>query len=246
MTQILRFAEIEGTYAHNSWQNILAREFQTTMTCKSRPFPCVFGAWAFGADVLRYAFVDPLDPGSVAPVLSGYLAQARDIGPRTALVTFARPGPVRSMQHYRRRFWNLLDGLERIDPSPRPAHIPREIDDPLWEFCFGGEAMFISSATPANVLRQSRRASALTLVFQPRWIFDGITTGTDGTEHPAIAEIRRRIARYDAVPPSPSLGLYGDPDKREAEQYFLGDSNRREGCPFKHLARAGDKEDRVA
>ena len=246
MTPTLRFAEIQETFGHNSWQNMLAREFETTLTSKSRPFPCVFGVWAFGADTLRFAFPDPFDPKTLAPVLTDYLASARDIGPRTALITFARPGPVRPLQHYRRRFWTLLDGLEQIDTKPRPESIPRQIDDPLWEFCFGGEGLFISVATPANVLRQSRRASSLTLVFQPRWIFDGITTGTGGRIHPAIDEIRKRIAGYDGLAPSPSLGLYGDPAKREAEQYFLGDTNRREECPFKRLARAEDQEGQVA
>jgi hypothetical protein len=246
MTQTLRFAEIEQVFGYNSWQGLLAREFETTLMSKTRPFPCVFGVWAFGADTLRYAFADPFDAQTLAPVLTEYLATARDIGPRTALVTFERPGPVRPIQNYRKRFWKLLDGLEMIDTQPRPPTIPRVIDDPLWEFCFGGEGMFVSVATPANVLRQSRRASAMTLVFQPRWIFDGITTGTGDRVHPAIDEIRRRIERYDGVPPSPALGLYGDPSKREAEQYFLGDTNRREGCPFKRLARADDQEDKVA
>lgn len=246
MSLTLHFEEIQQTFGHNSWQNMLAREFETTLTSKSRPFPCVFGVSAFATGSLRFAFPDPFDPETLAPILHDYLADAPSISSRTALITFARPGPVRPLQHYRRRFWNLLDGLERIDTSPRPKEIPRQIDDPLWEFCFGGQGMFISVATPANILRQSRRASSLTLVFQPRWIFDGITTGTGDRVHPAIDEIRRRIAGYDGLPPSPSLGLYGDPTKLEAEQYFLGDSNRREVCPFKQLARRTDQEDQVA
>jgi FPC/CPF motif-containing protein YcgG len=205
MMPTLRFAEIQETFGYNSWQSMLAREFQTTLTSKSCPFPCVFGVWAFAADTLRFAFADPFDPESLARVLTDYLATARDIGPRTALVTFARPGAVRPIQHYRRRFQRLLDGLERIDSCPRPETIPREIDDPLWAFCFAGEGMFVSVATPANVLPQSRRASSLALVFQPRWIFEGIITGTGDRIHPAIDEIRKTSAGDDRTEPAAIL-----------------------------------------
>jgi FPC/CPF motif-containing protein YcgG len=54
------------------------------------------------------------------------------------------------------------------------------------------------------------------------------------------------LGLIDGPAPSPSLGLYGDPAKREAEQYFLGGSNRREECPFKRLQRADDKKDQAA
>jgi FPC/CPF motif-containing protein YcgG len=39
-------------------------------------------------------------------------------------------------------------------------------------------------------------------------------------------------------PPSPALGRYGDPDSREARQYFIDDTQTRDqACPFARLGR---------
>src|SRR6056297_2388938 len=128
MTAYLTGDDVRETFPNASWQRIVFAEFEATLTSKSRPFPCIFGVTGLKSNMLRYAFVDPLDPESLAPVLREYVANARGIGKMTSLVVFGRPGPVQSIDAYRDRFWNLLDGLARLDLSPRPETVPEHLD----------------------------------------------------------------------------------------------------------------------
>jgi FPC/CPF motif-containing protein YcgG len=130
--------------------------------------------------------------------------------------------------------WALLRDLAQLDTEPWPATVDTRLDHPAWEFSFAGEPVFVVCNTPAHVLRQSRRASTFTVTFQPRFVFDGILDGAARSER-AVAAVRRRLAAYDMVSPSPWLGRYGEVGVREHEQYFLGDDNERPRCPFVSL-----------
>lgn len=218
-------------------------EFESTLESKSRPFPCVFGVTGHKTDQLRYAFLDQLGAEDVAPLLTEYLANARSYGRMTSLVLFARPGPVQSIDAYRDRFWSLLDDLERVDTAPRPADIPEALDDPAWEFCFGGEPIFVVCNTPAHVLRQSRRSTSYTITFQPRWVFEGITDVDTPAMTRALATVRQHLTNFDAVSPAPFLGAYGDPENREFRQYFIDDTNDAPRCPFHALGKSSETTD---
>lgn len=239
MTVLLtRQAVCEG-FGPPSWERVIFAEFEAALTSRTRPFPCTFGVAGLKADRLRFAFVDPLTPEALAPILRAYLSVARGIGPMTSLVVFARPGPVQPIETYRDRFWALLDGLARLDGSPRPEGVAPELDDPTWEFCFAGEPVFVVCNSPAHVLRQSRRASGFMITFQPRWVFEGITDSDAPSAKRALATVRDLLAAYDAVPPAPVLGSYGDPENREYAQYFIDDSNAVPACPFHRLGEPG-------
>jgi len=240
MPPLLTRQAVSDTFRPPAWERVIFDEFEAALTSRSRPFPCTFGVAGLKADRLRFAFVDPLTPEALAPILRAYLATARDIGPMTSLVVFARPGPVQPTEAYRDRFWALLDGLARLDDGPRPAGVAPELDDPTWEFCFAGEPVFVVCNTPAHVLRQSRRASGFMITFQPRWVFEGITDSDDPAAQRALATVRKLLAAYDAVPPAPVLGSYGAPDNREYAQYFIDDSNTVPACPFHRL---GDRRE---
>ena len=110
-----------------------------------------------------------------------------------------------------------------------------------WEYCFAGTPMFVVCNTPAHQGRRSRNGLGLTITFQPRWVFDGIEGHTPAGQK-ARRTIRARIDRYDALPPSPRLGVYGSEGNREWQQYFLPDDNEtppRERCPL-HIVAATD------
>ncbi|SEC34784.1 hypothetical protein SAMN05519104_1207 [Rhizobiales bacterium GAS188] len=231
---ILRSEAVKSQFPARSWQAVLFSEFSATMLSEIRPYPCVFGVNGFKADQLRYVFVDPLDAGAIAPALEEYLSQARSFGPNTSLIIFSRPGPIVPMERYRRRFWDILKDLAILDDKPWPAEIPDGLDTPGWEFCFGGEPLFVVCNTPAHIFRQSRRASSMMLTFQPRWVFENIL-GSKRAADLAFAKVRRRLAEYDLVPPAPALGRYGDPGTREFQQYFLDDTDRPAKCPFHSL-----------
>ena len=230
----MRRSDVEASFGPGSWQRKVFAEFEATLTSKVRPFPCVFGVSGFERDELRYVFLETITGRALAEPLRAYIAEARSFGSHTSLVVFSRPAPVMEVQDYHRRFWSVLRNLSSADQNEWPKDVPLDVDDPRWEFCFAGEPLFVVCNTPAHVARQSRRASAMMMTFQPRWVFDGIL-GKKPLAERAVGAVRARLVPYDHVAPATSLGLYGDPNNREAAQYFLSDDDRPMGCPFKHL-----------
>ena len=239
MASYVTRSTVGEAYPASSWQRILFAEFEATLTSTTRPFPCVFGVTGLKSDQLRFAFPDPLDGKTLAPILRDYLAEAREIGRMTSLVVFARPGPVQGIEDYRNRFWSILDDLESLDAEPRPAAIPEAINTDHWEFCFAGEPIFVVCNSPAHVLRQSRRATSFMITFQPRWVFEGIMDSDDPAAARALRMVRERLENFDAIPPAPFLGHYGAPGNREYQQYFLDDTNIPAACPFHSLGSVG-------
>lgn len=240
MKLLLTRSDIEQSFSGSDWRRILFSEFEATLTSKSRQFPCVFGVTGFKADQLRFAFLDPFTADQIAPVLRSYLAQARSFGRMTSMVLFARPGPVQGLEDYRRKFWDILDELERLDTAPRPDGISRNLNDDHWEFSFAGEPIFVVCNTPAHVLRQSRRSTAFMITFQPRWVFDDIMDRSDPAQRRALEMVRERLQMFDAIDPAPFLGQFGDEGNREYQQYFLDDTNVTPKCPFHQLGLPND------
>ncbi|WP_349294961.1 YqcI/YcgG family protein (plasmid) [Thioclava sp. 'Guangxiensis'] len=237
MDLVLTRNDVAGRYGGQDWQRVVFSEFDAALTSKSRPFPCVFGVAGFKTDRLRFAFPEPLTPETLAPILRSYLAQARGIGAMTSLVIFARPTPVDTLEAYRDQFWDLLDGLVALDDSPQPEGVSRNLDDPTWEFSFGGEPIFVVCNTPAHVLRQSRRSSSFMITFQPRWVFNGITDSKAPSITRSLDRVRELLSEYDMLAPSPTLGHYGDPANREYQQYFIDDTNETPACPYHQLGK---------
>ena len=88
------------------------------------------------------------------------------------------------------------------------------------------------------------------LTFQPRWVFEKIL-GTEKAAAAAFGQVRERLGPYDSIEPSPVLGRYGSPEKREFRQYFLLDDNQSVlSCPFTRLGhtrpRISSEEDTAA
>jgi uncharacterized protein len=228
--------EVEQQFADGTWQNVLFAELAAVLHSVDRPFPCLFAVRGFEDDQLRYVFLDEPSLPALASSLACYVACARQFGPNTSLVVFTRPGPVCPLDHYKGRFWSVLNGLAQIDGAPWPENIPVSIDEPTWEFCFAGEPIFVVCNTPAHTARQSRRSTSFMMTFQPRWVFDKILS-TPRAADAVFAKISARLKRYDFIPPSPHLGHYGHPNNREYLQYVLDDKNEALKCPFTQLAR---------
>ena len=219
-----------------NWAPGVYERFVQELDSGRTPFPCTFAVSALQRRGLRFVFAE--HPGEDASrrrihdSLSRYIECYRAIGRITSLVAFFRPIDA-TMRSYERSFWNLLQYLIDSDPHPWPEAIPRDPDDPYWEFCFKGEAIFVVCSTPAHSARRSRCSEGMVVTFQPRWVFDGLG-GHTRRGRAARQVIRRRLAAYDDVEASPCLGDYGDPANREWFQYFLGDTNDpvRHACPL--------------
>lgn len=216
----------------NHWEKKCFLEFEQTISSKLRPFPCVFGIKGFEDNQLRYICFEDISAKDLAIGLNEYISICRNLGSYTSLVVFEKPKEIESIEFYYHKFWSLLKELTSLDQTSWPMHIPKEVDTPLWEFCFAGEPIFVVCNTPAHVQRQSRRSSSFMMTFQPRWVFDDIL-GTEKSTNAAFSAVRSRLVNYDLISISPNLGKYGDPSVREWKQYFLEDDNMSlQTCPF--------------
>lgn len=200
---------------------------------------------------------DPRHIRQLASMLSQYLPNSRNLGPNTSLVLLAKKtDTLRTIDEYNDLYWKMLDGLAQLDPKPWPKDIPRDIDTDRWCLCFAGESMFSVIQTPAHQVRRSRHAPGVTIVFQPKWIFEygffhtiamtylltklifSILFSSDAKRASSLAKVRSLLKKYDPIPVSPELKNYGDSGSREAQQYFLLDENVPATCPFSTLSRS--------
>jgi hypothetical protein len=244
MTEPYYTAEkIRQSFGPDDWQYHVFKEFESTLNNNTRPFPCVFGVAGLRGGHLRFGFSERMAADEVAPMLRHFVQHSCQYGKYTSLVVFARPEGVRDVDSYREDFWNFLWALSDRDQHPWPPEYPERIDDPQWEFCFAGEPMFVVCNTPAHVARQSRRASTFMLTFQPRWVFDDILGTPDAAEQ-SVRQVRSRLQNYGLLPPSPELGLFGDPNNKEFRQYFLLDDNVPASCPFHTLKTTSERPHR--
>ncbi len=193
-------------------------------------FPCHFGTIAEKKGDLRYFYIENHDLSPLPNVLREFLKLSRENEHnKHALVVFVQPEiPEQSFDYYENYFWNILKYLHENDEKEWNANIPTDPDDPLWEFCFDGEPIFVSANMPAYKHRITRNmGKSLILIFQPRRIFADITPK-------AIDLIRSKVESIENLPIHPDLGRYGDESNREWKQYIITDDNnpRKGVCPF--------------
>ncbi|KDR70182.1 hypothetical protein GALMADRAFT_230171 [Galerina marginata CBS 339.88] len=226
-------AQVTGLYPEGSWQRTAYDEYVRVLLDEELIFPCIYATKGFKADNQVYVFIDsddlsdPRHIRTVATGLADYLPKAHSLGPNTSLVLLAKHNPnPRTVEEYQNLSWKLLDGCAKLDKKPWPADIPTIIDDPKWCFCFAGEPFFTVIQTPAHQQRRTRYAKGVTIVFQPKWIFN-ILFSSDAKRTASLAKVRALVAKYDPIPVSPDLKNYGEEDSREFQQYFLMDEN---GC----------------
>ncbi|KAG1781251.1 YqcI/YcgG family-domain-containing protein [Suillus placidus] len=236
-------AQVAATFPQGTWQRNAYEDYKAVLLDEELIFPCVYATKGFKSDDQLYLFIDsddlsdPRHIRTLAKGVSTYLPQAHQLGPNTSLVLLAKQNDnnSRTVEEYNTLFWELLNGLAKLDEKAWPSSIPRDIDTDRWCFCFGGEQFFTVIQTPAHQVRRTRYAPGLTMVFQPKWIFD-ILFSTDAKRAGALAKVRALLAKYDPIPVSPELKNYGDEGSRESKQYFLLDDNVPAPCPYDKLS----------
>ncbi|KAH7890337.1 YqcI/YcgG family-domain-containing protein [Phlebopus sp. FC_14] len=238
-------AQVTAAFSEGTWQRRAYEDYKAVLLDEDLVFPCVYATKGFKTDDQLYIFIDsddlsnPCHIRSLATALSVYLPQAHDLGPNTSLVLLAKQMKEhKTVEEYNMLFWEMLNGLAKLDSKAWPASVPRDIDTDKWCFCFGGEPFFTVIQTPAHQVRRSRYAPGLTIVFQPKWIFD-ILFSTEAKRAGALSKVRALLAKYDPIPVSPELKNYGDPGSRESQQYFLLDENAPAPCPYDQLNPSG-------
>lgn len=224
----------EAAFYPGTWQSVVFREMVGQIASNLRPFPCTFAVNGYHNNELRYLFQDKPDVEEFGEQLALFLEEARSIGKNPALLYFTGMCEVEKLESYAAQFWTILNELAKIDRKPWPPEIPKDVMDPEWEFCFHGEPIFVVCTNPAHIKRQSRRSSTFAMSLQPRWVFDKILF-SDKAAKTVFNSIRKRMAPYDALPPSPALGRYKDPEVRESQQYVLSEDDSIIGCPYHEL-----------
>ena len=205
-------------------------------------FPCLFSKGAFRKGLLLFSFVEGAsgtDLRRLAQALTDYVELSRgwdgSLGSAHPLVVAFSLTVIagRSQDEYHDFGWEVLHRLHEIDPAPWPDRTSRDVNDPSWSMCFNGMQIFCNMSHPAHRRRRSRNlGDHFLLVINPRERFD-IVAGDNPAGRKVRAQIRRRIALFDAVPHAPDLGSYGG-GSLEWKQYGLddGDGLPEAPCPF--------------
>lgn len=215
-------------------------------------FPCIFGRSAIRKGILKFIFVESVDPAGIRHLADGLVEYVEcskgwdgNLNTASPLVVAFSLDAIRdgSWADYHAFGWSVLQKLHEIDPMPWPQDVATDPHSPSWSMCFNGMQLFCNMSHPAHKVRRSRNLGAHFLfVINPRERFD-VVAGNNPTGRKVRNNIRDRIAGYDGVPRSLQLGSYGS-GGLEWWQYGIIEDNveRTDKCPFA-FAGAGRPED---
>ncbi|WP_163536166.1 YqcI/YcgG family protein [Gracilibacillus sp. YIM 98692] len=227
------------------WERTALEQFETKMTDKKKPFPCIPATIGFSTNQLRYGFVgDPRKHSSVietAELLRDFTNVSKKIGTYTSLIVFYKlPQDIKDtfvVEDYEQLFWQHLSELTAMDHIDWPEHIPKDPHHPIWEFCFHGERYFMFCGTPAHTKRISRHFPTMMLAITPRWVLQEFNKPKNRAKK-IKDHIRKRLRKYDAADIHSDLNSYGAKDNYEWKQYFLRDNHTTlSKCPYHRFLR---------
>lgn len=214
------------------WLPGVLTTFDTTVRARRPDYPCYFGTRGQVDGNNWFTVVDERAPGgfdvaALARSLSTYRDRAWTGPKRQSLIVFVGPPePTAGLDGHTARFWRLLTEISRRDPAPWPSDVPTEPSAPDWQWCFAGEPWFAFMCSPGYQARRSRNVGpCLTLVFQTRRVFDGLS-GASHAGQAAKARVREAVLAYDAVPPHPHMGGADGSSVHKWRQYALPDDQR--------------------
>lgn len=166
------------------WMITTYSDFRNSLLDDSAPYPCYFAVEAEKNGLIRYIFAESAyDTHELLNIRDGvyeYIKSYKSIGKRTTLVIFFKPSENElRAEDYKKQFWNVVKFLNENDPEPWPSEIPKDPNHPEWEFCFGGDPIFLVCRAPFYSDRKSRfTANGLEITMQPRGTLDDITADT--------------------------------------------------------------------
>ncbi len=212
--------------------------FQSKVT--EAQFPCYFGTVGVKNDEIRYGVIGRDALHELPRKLHEFMQFARTREKvRHAYIVFFEPEEnPGDFEHYRRRFWDIINYLHQHDPLPWPAHVPPDTSNPNWEFCFSGEGIFLFTGYPAYEHRNSRRfGKSMMILFQPKRVFNGIEGATPGGIR-ARQIIRPKLQAYDGgMEMHPDFNIIDETLAFRWKQYCASDDNTPATgtCPFHQI-----------
>ncbi|MCC2326883.1 YqcI/YcgG family protein [Bacillus wiedmannii] len=237
-----RIIEEQNKGILDEWKTVSFNNFHDSILDQSKPFPCYFAVDSEKHGWSRYIFSESAyDENELFKLRDGiyeYIKTYQQIAKRTTLVIFFKPSNKQLLaEEYKKQFWNVLQFLMRNDPEPWNAEIPIDPYNAKWEFCFGGEPIFVVCRAPIYSERKSRHTgTGLEITLQPRGTLDDITGDTkQGKQVRKV--IRKRLLAYDDIPMHPDIGDYGIKETFEWKQYMLPETNEESvmRCPITGL-----------
>ncbi len=228
----------------NVWHHDVYKDIAARLTGDTG-FPCIFSRNAFRKQLLKFIFVETIDPEGIQYLSEGleeYIELSRkwegtlDTAHPLIVAFSLKAIHAQSVDGYQALGWEVLQKLHEIDPKPWPEEVAQDPESESWAFCFNGMPLFCNMSNPAHRVRKSRNLGQhFTIVINPRERFD-IFAGDHQGGRNVRANIRKRIASYDGIKHALQLGSYGM-GGNEWWQYGLIETNteRKDKCPFKFM-----------
>lgn len=223
-----------------SWHSQALADFLERMS--DERFPCLFARKAWKDRSLRLLFCAKRETGQYEDFLHGLIQYTQfvrdtDVSDRLffPLVVFfdERFCGEERLQHL--IAWEALEWGHEHDPSPWPADVPLDTDDPKWSFCFNGVQLFINiNSTNHRIIKSRNLGRFLTMVINPRENFDIVANSKTKSGKLIRNKIRERVAAFNDGYVPQELGFYGDRTNKEWHQYQLSEAGleRPSVCPF--------------
>jgi uncharacterized protein len=220
------------------WWHDAYDQLHETLTSTAEEFPCIYAIKALRNNTLRFAFLEDSESDAsieaFGEALSAYVKACDSLRPHTAFLAFFGPDKeTMTVEEHHAEFWRVLQRLHDLDLRPWPEEIPTDPAEPLWEFCFDGEPMFVLGSGPVHVARRSRHSPGRVISFQPRFMFDELIA-TPSVLAKARKVIRDRVLEMDGLPVHPMIQMYHEEGNREWRQYVVPEDNApiQGRCPF--------------
>lgn len=217
----------------NNFKNIL----------QNKSFPCVFGLKAVENQSLRLLFTE-----NDFDIISGLIEYTRFIKDTPQkdrilcpLLITIKDESILSIEDAHKKAWNILQMLHNNDHSDWPTHIPVDVNNSSWTFCFNGVELFINISSLYHDKMKSRNlGNKLNFIVNPREIFDVVANGNELGGIKMREMIRNRVSNYNAGVVPLSLGSFGSESNCEWKQYQLTETGDPiKVCPLK----IGNKND---
>lgn len=249
MSLITQLELTAPAYAGPVWHKTVLETLDDKLA-KSAAFPCTFSQNAFARQLVRFIFLDAIDPPALtaaARQLEEYVKLSRTWDGRlstahplvVAFSTEAVP-PTMTVEEYHACAWKVLQFWHEIDPHPWPEDVGTDPHQPYWSMCFAGMQVFVNVSNPGHISRRSRNLGAhMLFIVNPRERFD-IVAGNTPEGRKVRAQIRSRIESYDNLGHCLQLGSYAA-GEIEWWQYGIIEENRERAdrCPFQFVPKQG-------
>ena len=190
-------------------------------------FPCIFARKASQQKTISWLFCDST-PSSKGLFLKGVvkytnfikatLAQNRPLYP--LILVIKQENMTLEEQH--KLAWSYIQYLIDNDNKEWLSEIPLDSGSHKWCLCFNQVQLFVNiSASEHKVLKSRNLGQNISLVINPREIFDYIAPLDKPKGLKIRNKIRQRVVDYNNEDYPKELGFFGDKNNLEWKQYQL-------------------------